>query len=102
MIELIDKDGKIVNTDEAMAVKEVPERKVKGQKNNSFKKDKKDKKSKKDKKHKVKVIDHDMKIEDVKPVDFKGTRYAARSKFIRSKRSAISDPSALKEIFMMS
>ncbi|KAF0271161.1 hypothetical protein FOG51_04039 [Hanseniaspora uvarum] len=66
------------------------------------KKDKKDKKSKKDKKHKVKVIDHDMKIEDVKPVDFKGTRYAARSKFIRSKRSAISDPSALKEIFMMS
>lgn len=67
------------------------------------KKDKKDKKEKKkDKKHKVKIIEHDMNIEDFKPVDFKGTRYAARSKFIKSKRSAISDPSALKEIFMMS
>lgn len=66
------------------------------------KKDKKSKKDKKDKKHKVKVIEHDMKIEDIKPVELKGTRYAARSKFIRSKRSAISDPSALKEIFMMS
>mgnify|MGYP004714529243 FL=1 len=66
------------------------------------KKDKKNKKDKKSKKHKAKIVEHDMKIEDVKPVDFKGTRYAARSKFIKSKRSAISDPSALKEIFMMS
>lgn len=74
----------------------------KDKKSKNDKKDKKNKKSKKDKKHKVKVIEHDMKIEDIKPVELKGTRYAARSKFIRSKRSAISDPSALKEIFMMS
>lgn len=72
-------------------------------KNKKQKKDKKEKKKDKKKRDKKNVIvEHDMKIEDVQPVVLTGTRYAARSKFIRSKRSAISDPAALKEIFMMS
>ncbi|XBW36983.1 hypothetical protein QEN19_002563 [Hanseniaspora menglaensis] len=82
--------------------KESKDKKEKKNKKRKLDDDEKDKKSKKKKNKKAIIVEHDMKIEDIQPVDLKGTRYAARSKFIRSKRLAISDPAALKEIFMMS
>lgn len=116
--------GEVLKSELAAILKKEKENKEKKdkkekKKNKKEKKEKKEKKSskkrkrddneddgskKKQKKNKKKevIIEHDMKLEDVQPVDLTGTRYAARAKFIRSKRSAISDPAALKEIFMMS
>lgn len=112
--------GEVLKSELAAILKKEKENKEKKdnkeKKNKKNKKDKKEskkrkrdnddaannKKQKKNKKNKEVVIEHDMKLEDVQPVNLTGTRYAARAKFIRSKRSAISDPAALKEIFMMS